>query len=82
MHDPTDHGGLFGEWKDSVGEAGSSPAQLAHSLSQYSIDGGPLECDHQEPSLEGNEPPKKDEIPWPRFHPIPTRPVFGGPVVP
>jgi hypothetical protein len=20
---------------------------------------------------------KKDEIPWPRFHPIPTRPIYG-----
>jgi hypothetical protein len=25
--------------------------------------------------LEDEEPPK--EVPWPRFHPIPTRPVFG-----
>lgn len=31
----------------------------------------PIQCD-----LDEEEPPK--EIPWPMFHPIPTRPVFGG----
>ena len=31
----------------------------------------PSQCD-----LDEEEPPK--EIPWPMFHPIPTRPVFGG----
>ena len=30
----------------------------------------PSQCD-----LDEEEPPK--EIPWPMFHPIPTRPVFG-----
>ena len=30
----------------------------------------PSECE-----LDEREPPK--EIPWPMFHPIPTRPVFG-----
>lgn len=32
---------------------------------------GPSQCE-----LDEDEPPK--EIPWPMFHPIPTRPVFGG----
>ena len=31
----------------------------------------PSRCD-----LDEMEPPK--EIPWPMFHPVPTRPVFGG----
>lgn len=24
------------------------------------------------------KPPEPPEVPWPRFHPVPTRPVFGG----
>ena len=35
------------------------------------ISSQPSMCD-----LDEGEPPK--EIPWPMFHPIPTRPVFGG----
>jgi hypothetical protein len=31
-------------------------------------------CD---PSLDVNGVPKKPDVPWPRFHPVPTRPVFG-----
>lgn len=27
------------------------------------------------------EPEKPPEVPWPRFHPVPTRPVFGGGLV-
>ncbi|PHQ35827.1 hypothetical protein [Rhodopirellula bahusiensis] len=28
-----------------------------------------------------SEPEKPPEVPWPRFHPVPTRPVFGGGLV-
>ncbi|KAA1261666.1 hypothetical protein LF1_42210 [Rubripirellula obstinata] len=24
------------------------------------------------------KPPEPPEVPWPRFHPVPTRPIFGG----
>ncbi|WP_153558245.1 hypothetical protein [Roseimaritima sediminicola] len=34
--------------------------------------GGPHGCGPQEPG------PKLPEVPWPRFHPVPTSPVFGG----
>ncbi len=38
------------------------------------------DCDGEFDSLceEDEGKPKPPEIPWPRFHPIPTRPVFGG----
>lgn len=76
-HDPTDHGGLFGDWKN-VGAAAQLFSPQSHSVSDFSIDGGPLECDSLEPSFEEQKAPEKDEIPWPRYHPVPTRPVFGG----
>jgi hypothetical protein len=28
-----------------------------------------------------SEPEKPPEVPWPRYHPVPTRPVFGGGLV-
>lgn len=41
------------------------------------IDGGPLEVDPFDPSVDVDGNRKQPEIPWPRFHPVPTRPVFG-----
>lgn len=43
------------------------------------IDGGPLGFDPMDPALDANGQTKPPEIPWPRFHPVPTRPVFGSP---
>ncbi|TWU41170.1 hypothetical protein Q31b_26090 [Novipirellula aureliae] len=40
--------------------------------------GGPLEVDPFDTSVDSQGVPKPPEVPWPRFHPIPTRPVFGG----
>ncbi len=42
-----------------------------------------MQCgDHDEfsdPSVAGPSAGKLPDVPWPRFHPVPTRPVFGAP---
>lgn len=80
MHDPGDHGGMLGDWKTNP--TGCSDGTCGHPtgrLSDLSLDGGPLDSDPLDPLLDENGNPRKkpDEIPWPRFHPVPTRPVFG-----
>ncbi|MCG8649990.1 MAG: hypothetical protein MI861_09155 [Pirellulales bacterium] len=82
LHDAGDKGGLFGHWRDrSVGthfhQQVHHPAETL--VIQPNLDGGPLEvapfeCD---PVQGGNGKPA--EVPWPKFHPVPTRPVFGSP---
>ncbi|GAA4463808.1 hypothetical protein [Novipirellula rosea] len=42
------------------------------------FDGGALAVDPFDSSVEQDGSIKAPEIPWPRFHPMPTRPVFGG----
>lgn len=42
------------------------------------LDGGPLGIDPFDTTVELDGAPKTPEVPWPRFHPLPTRPVFGG----
>tara|TARA_R110002049_G_scaffold4601_5_gene32268 strand:+ start:381643 stop:382029 length:387 start_codon:yes stop_codon:yes gene_type:complete len=39
--------------------------------------GDPLHHDPFDSSVAVGRKPEEPEIPWPRFHPIPTRPVFG-----
>ncbi|TWU22180.1 hypothetical protein Pla52o_32350 [Novipirellula galeiformis] len=46
--------------------------------SEQYIDGGALGVDPFDTSVEQDGSLKAPEIPWPRFHPMPTRPVFGG----
>lgn len=76
LHDPHDHGGLLGDWRHAADHDCEHPCR---SLEPLAIDGGPLDLDGRDPALEINGKPKKDEVPWPRFHPVPTRPIFGGP---
>ncbi|WP_040763941.1 hypothetical protein [Novipirellula maiorica] len=47
-------------------------------IEQGCIDGGALEVDSFDSSVQQDGSIKAPEIPWPRFHSIPTRPVFGG----
>ncbi len=79
FHDPADHGGPLGHWRhqDPLSE-GVSPVDGSHQGGPWCIDGGPLEVDPCDPSLDVHGNPKQPEVPWPRFHPVPTRPVFGG----
>jgi len=87
--DPTDGGGLFGSWdrKTSIPhtthpreasegwEMTAPPCEDAFCQDPF---GGPLEIDPFDTSVDSQGTPKAPEVPWPRFHPIPTRPVFGG----
>ena len=80
FQDPTDHGGLLGSW-DSSGHShanGIDHAAASMDSGMQCIGGGSLDVDPFDTS-EGEyavkpEPPK---VPWPRFHPVPTQPVFG-----
>jgi hypothetical protein len=41
------------------------------------LDGGPLPCDPFDGSVGPDGRPKPPETPWPRYHPVPTRPMLG-----
>ncbi|GAA5507847.1 hypothetical protein [Novipirellula caenicola] len=45
---------------------------------EQGFDGGALTVDPFDSSVGQDGSIKPPEIPWPRFHPVPTRPVFGG----
>ena len=70
--DPADHGGAFGAWSNDPGAAAGSQCAGGDC-----VIGQPLEVDPFDTSVDPDGKPKPPEIPWPRFHPIPTRPVFG-----
>ena len=57
---------------------GCSDPQGCSSSQGCCLDGGPLDCD----PFDHQGEPAPPEIPWPRFHPVPTRPVFGAPEEP
>jgi hypothetical protein len=72
FHDPADKGGLFGHWNSNHGHnAHHSTSHEFHDSCGPCLDGGPLEEDPLE------QVPAEPEVPWPRFHPVPTRPIFG-----
>lgn len=84
FHDENDHGGLLGHWRGGGGRPLAHESSFAtetsgefHGSSGICMDGGPLEVDPFDPTLDVNGNPKQPEIPWPRFHPVPSRPVFG-----
>ncbi|MFK8111918.1 MAG: hypothetical protein AB8B91_06935 [Rubripirellula sp.] len=80
FQDAQDHGGVLGHWRNHGHLA--TPTGTGHNHHHdgeaCSFDGGPLEVDPFDPSLDASSNPKQPEVPWPRFHPVPTRPVFGG----
>lgn len=92
FHDPSDRGGLLGSWPtagsghdhaiatDAVITTESFLSGDAGMSADASCVGGDLEFDPFDTS-QGEfaaPPPPPPEVPWPRFHPVPTRPVFGG----
>lgn len=89
-HDPTDHGGIFGSWKTGVVDpaATQSVANRDNGIQHVAdtvgssincIGGESLAVDPFDTTNgEYAKPPEPPEIPWPRFHPVPTRPIFGG----
>ena len=79
-HDPDDCGGVFGAWSRTTASPSlhDDPHQPpTHCVEDDCFTGGSLECDPFDTSVGPEGKPKPPEVPWPRFHPIPTRPVFG-----
>lgn len=84
-HDPADSGGLLGDWKR--GQPYDSAALTAELIEEGAVlvpspEG--LLCSGVSPldmsAVDGcgrEAKPKPPKVPWPRFHPVPTRPVFG-----
>lgn len=68
--DPGDRGGLFGPHRTTNGDANSEFGDV----STVTPAPGPQVCVSED--LEMDHAPKPPEVPWPRFHPLPTRPVF------
>lgn len=77
-HDPEDRGGLLGPQRPA------NPVEVADvSGEQVFMEGGGeratcLGCGDEgcDGECDGSESEKPPEVPWPRFHPLPTRPVF------
>ena len=67
-HDPGDLGGLLGPMKHARG-----PMPPSGSVDENDVF-DPFACDDDEDADKG----KEDPVPWPKYHPVPTRPVFGG----
>lgn len=68
--DPEDRGGLFGPHR-------KTDASAVPELTDVSgLADGRHACTSGSEDLEIADPPKPPEVPWPRFHPLPTRPVF------
>lgn len=78
FHDPSDHGGVLGDWKQELGHFGAPGSESYYEQTTDCIDGGPLDFDPLDPTLDEQGNQRQPEIPWPRYHPVPTRPVFGG----
>ncbi len=84
LHDPTDHGGMFGPWKRNarpgrlfkeiiVGPPAANDCVDVCGDDFYGVQDFDTEFPgHAEPT---------PEVPWPQYHPVPTRPVFGGAAV-
>lgn len=71
----TTHSG--GSIDNSIHTPHAIHADPCHQTAGFCLDGGPLEADPFDPTLDANGNPRKPEVPWPRFHPVPSRPVFG-----
>jgi len=85
FHDPADRGGIFGDFRGSHraasegsslgipcdrGTCGAADCAACGSAAGYQSD--------DEFSDDGGHHSKPPEVPWPRYHPVPTRPVFAG----
>lgn len=70
--DPTDRGGLLGPQRKLAPE---EVEQVRAGASLSGCNGCSVSGDDEE-VIEEEAPP---EVPWPRFHPLPTRPVFSAP---
>ena len=81
-HDGACHGGTCEQSGCQNGSCEYDSCEFSgHCLHPMALGGGPLECDPFDPCDETAGNRKPDEVPWPRFHPVPTRPVFSGPAI-
>ena len=93
FHDPADHGGLFGDYRkggsvgvpdnlaDHDGHFHDGDVVEGHCTESYSASGyseNDDEFDEDEFGTGCHGHQKAPEVPWPRYHPVPTRPVFSG----
>jgi len=77
-HDPEDRGGLLGPQRpahptEDVTASGEQVFVEDIAESSACMGCGDESCDD---GCEGSESERPPEVPWPRFHPLPTRPVF------
>ncbi len=78
MHVGDDRVGLAHSASVEIGAGVHGHVSDAHCTSSFCETdclGGPLEED----PFGDEKKPAPPEIPWPRFHPVPTRPIFGVP---
>jgi len=85
FHDPADRGGIFGDFRGGGQRQGTSGAGHGrHAASEFCGDadctacGSSLYATEEELHDDERHHEKPPEVPWPRYHPVPTRPVFSG----
>lgn len=94
FHDPQDRGGLLGDFRHSGADnLPVHPVHAGHLLgdpehsTQCTENGCAGLCgsgmsshdfDEDAEFRVGGHHPKAPDVPWPRYHPVPTRPVFSG----
>lgn len=73
-HDPHDRGGLLGGYRGGHSHTAGlhSDAEALHHV----VGGGAGCCDEEDGPAAEHGSEKPPEIPWPRYHPVPTRRVF------
>src|SRR5687768_8679550 len=74
--DPADRGGIFGPHRNTaVGSVADTVGGDSGGLGEAPQSAARC-ADESLEDIEEYPPPKTPEVPWPRFHPLPTRPVF------
>ena len=69
FHDTNDRGGLLGPWASADCQTcGNEPIDGTEWLTESMVD--------DQIRVEAAQATKPDPVPWPRYHPIPTRPAF------
>lgn len=77
--DPGDRGGILGPHRQTDPEELEMMREMAASESCGIGVGGCVTSFEDADMHAGEKPETPPEVPWPRFHPLPTRPVFSSP---
>lgn len=94
FHDPQDRGGLLGDFRGGgshsktghahhgvhfMGDSAHSQSCTENGCVDTCRNGSHYDDFDEEAEFEsGGRHQKAAEVPWPRYHPVPTRPVFSG----